>query len=127
MYDNDPFSQWLGIVRLEDGAGQSRLEMKIRPEMCNGFGIAHGGIAYALADSALAFAANGHGRLALSISSTISYLKTAKVGDILTTDVEELFLGRKNANYIVRVFNQEGQLIAILNGAVHRSEKLWKL
>ncbi len=127
MYDNDPFSQWLGIVRLEDGAGQSRLEMKIRPEMCNGFGIAHGGIAYALADSALAFAANGNGRQALSISSTISYLKAVKVGDTLTTEVEELFLGRKNASYIVRVFNQEGLLVAILNGSVHRSDKPWEL
>ena len=53
MYNNDLFSQWLGIERIQDGAGSSELKMTIRKEMLNGFDIAHGGITYALADSAL--------------------------------------------------------------------------
>ena len=61
MYNNDPMSQWLGIERLEDAPGKSVLRMTVRKEMMNGFSIAHGGIAYSLADSALAFAANAHG------------------------------------------------------------------
>ncbi len=125
MYNNDPFSQWLGIRRIEDGKGISILELEVRSEMCNGFGIAHGGIAYSLADSALAFAANSHGQLALSINSTISYLKPAQLGDVLKTAVEEIFRGSKNASYIVRVTNQKGELIAVVNGAVHLSQKLW--
>ncbi len=127
MYDKDAFSQWLGIRRLEDGKGQSKLEMKVRAEMCNGFGIAHGGIAYALADSALAFAVNAHGKLAISISSTISYLRPVKSGDTLRTEVEELYCGRKNASFLVRVYNQSKELVAILNGAVHRSDKAWDI
>jgi len=126
MYDNDPFSQWLGIRRLEDGAGQSRLEMTVREEMCNGFGIAHGGITYALGDSALAFAANAHGNLAVSINSTISYLQPVKVGDTLRTEVEELYCGRKNATYMVRIYNQDERLVATISGAVHRSSKAWE-
>lgn len=62
MYENDAFSQWLGIKRLEDGPGRSVLRMTVRPEMCNGFGVAHGGITFSLADSAFAFASNSHGR-----------------------------------------------------------------
>ena len=54
MYDNDPFSLWLGIERVEDGVGSSVLRMTVTQEMLNGFGIAHGGITYSLADSALA-------------------------------------------------------------------------
>ena len=73
MFNNDPFSQWLGIERLEDGAGCSVLKMTIRKDMLNGFDIAHGGITYSLADSALAFASNGHGRMAVSVETSISH------------------------------------------------------
>ena len=54
MYENDAFSKWLGIKRIEDGAGKSVLQMTVRKEMLNGFDIVHGGITYSLADSALA-------------------------------------------------------------------------
>ena len=56
MYDNDPFSKWLGIVCVKIDIGHCTLKMTVRKEMLNGFSIAHGGICYALADSALAFA-----------------------------------------------------------------------
>jgi hypothetical protein len=61
MYDNDPFSIWLGIERVAIDTGRCALRMTVRPEMLNGFAIAHGGITYSLADSCLAFAANSHG------------------------------------------------------------------
>ena len=73
MYNNDSFSQWLGIERVQDGAGKSVLRMTVRKEMLNGFDIAHGGITYSLADSALAFASNGHGRMAVSVETSISH------------------------------------------------------
>jgi acyl-CoA thioesterase len=44
MFDHDPFSQWLGIERLEVGPGRCTLRMTVRDEMLNGFAIAHGGI-----------------------------------------------------------------------------------
>ena len=56
MMQHDRFSQWLGIEVLEVSTGQSKIRMKVREEMVNGFGIAHGGIAFSLADSAFAFA-----------------------------------------------------------------------
>ena len=62
MFDHDAFSQWLQIERVLIEAGKCVLKMKVRKEMLNGFGIAHGGITYSLADSALAFASNSHGR-----------------------------------------------------------------
>ena len=62
MYQNDAFSQWLGIEIIDVYEGFCQLKMTVRKEMLNGFQIAHGGIAYSLADSALAFASNSHGR-----------------------------------------------------------------
>ena len=55
MFDQDAFSQWLGIEIIEIKDGYCKLKMTVRKEMLNGFQIAHGGIAYSLADSAFAF------------------------------------------------------------------------
>ena len=75
MFNNDPFSKWLGIERVEEGPGFCVLKLTVREEMLNGFSIAHGGISYALADSALAFSANAHGRKCVSVETSISHVQ----------------------------------------------------
>ena len=95
MFDQDWFSQWLGIERKEIGVGRCVLSMVIRKEMLNGFAIAHGGIAYALADSALAFASNAHGRKAVSVETSISHTVALKEGDVITATAEEVSLSDK--------------------------------
>jgi acyl-CoA thioesterase len=127
MYNNDPMSQWLGIVRLKDGAGESALQMTVRREMLNGFAIAHGGIAYSLADSALAFASNGHGIQAVSIETSISHVAPVKEGDVLTTSVKEINLTRSTGLYYITVMNQEEKAVAYFRGTVYRTGKDWEL
>lgn len=127
MYNNDPFSQWLGIERIEDGAGISVLKMKIRPEMLNGFEIAHGGITYALADSALAFASNGHGRMAVSVETSISHTAQLREGDTITAHTEEMSLTNKIAVYHITILNQEGKTVALFKGTVYRTSKDWEV
>lgn len=126
MFNNDSFSQWLGIERVEDGAGISVLRMKVRDEMLNGFAIAHGGITYSLADSALAFASNAHGLHALSIDTSIAHLIPVKSGDILTTQVEEISLSRKVGHYQIRILNQKNELVALFKGTVYRKSSEWE-
>ena len=82
MYDQDAFSQWLGIEIIEVSEGNCQLKMTVKKEMLNGFKIAHGGIAYSLADSALAFAANTHGNKSLSLETSISHLEIVKKGPV---------------------------------------------
>lgn len=125
MYNNDPFSQWLGIKRIEDGEGISTLEMTVRPEMCNGFGIAHGGISFSLADSALAFASNSYGRMAVSIECSIHHLKAINVGDVLRTMVTEKMRQHKLALYQIDVHNQDNDLVASFEGLVYRKSEGW--
>jgi acyl-CoA thioesterase len=127
MYTNDFFSQWLGIERLEDNAGKSILRMTIRREMLNGFGIAHGGITYSLADSALAFASNSRGRHAVSVETSISHLEAVQEGDMLTAIAEEEKLGHKIAVYRVVIKNQNDQLVALFKGTVYRTSREWEL
>jgi acyl-CoA thioesterase len=125
MMSKDLFSQWLGIVRLEEGPGVSHLSMIVREEMCNGFGIAHGGITYSLADSALAFASNSHGRQAVSIETSISHLKPVRAGDELIAKAEEKSCGNRLAVYEIRIEKRSGELVALFKGTVYRKEQEW--
>ena len=125
MYNNDPFSKWLGIERIEDGVGKSVLQMTVREEMLNGFAIAHGGITYSLADSALAFAANGHGIKSVSVETSISHTVAVKEGDVLTATAEEMSAQKKIAIYNIIVTNQKDDTVALFKGTVYRTSRKW--
>jgi acyl-CoA thioesterase len=126
MYQADLFTQWLGIRRLNEGEGHCTLEMVVRPEMVNGFGITHGAITYALADSALAFASNARGRKAMSIETSINHLKPVMTGDVITAVAEETSLGHKLGIYHIRVTRGD-DLVALFKGVVYRKEEDWKV
>lgn len=125
MYDNDPFSIWLGIERVVVEAGNCVLRMNVRKEMLNGFAIAHGGITYSLADSCLAFASNSHGMQCVSVETSISHTKAVKEGDVLTASSEEMSLARSIGVYHVSVRNQQDEVVALFKGTVYRTGKLW--
>ena len=125
MYDQDAFSQWLGIEIVDVSEGYCQLKMKVRKEMLNGFHIAHGGIAYSLADSALAFASNSHGRKSLSVETSISHTVSVKDGDVLTATTEELSLSDKIGVYLITITNKKNQKIAYFKGTAYRTSKNW--
>lgn len=125
MMQQDLFSQWLGIDILDAQPGKCKLKMFVREEMCNGFGIAHGGIAYALADSALAFAANAHGRKAVSIETSISHVQPIQAGDVLIAETIEKHLSGRLAIYEVRITREDNDLAALFKGTVFRKEEEW--
>jgi acyl-CoA thioesterase len=127
MMSKDYFSQWLGIERLEEKDGFCKLKLTIRSEMCNGFEIAHGGISYSLADSALAFASNSHGRQAVSVDTSISHIKPLKAGDVIIATAEEKSCTNKIAIYEVRVEKENGELVALFKGTVFRKETEWNV
>ena len=126
MIARDLFSQWLGIIRMEERKGFCKLMMKVRPEMCNGFDIAHGGITYSLADSALAFASNSHGRYAVSIETSISHITPLKSGDIIIATAEEKNLSNRLGIYEVRITNENQELVALFKGTVYMKDDLWE-
>lgn len=126
MMGKDLFSQWLGIERLGEGEGYCKLKMVVRPEMCNGFEITHGGITYSLADSALAFASNSHGRQAVSIETSISHIKPLKAGDVLIATAEEKTCSNRIGIYEVRV-EKGDELVALFKGTVFRKDSSWEV
>ena len=125
MINGDAFSQWLGIEVLETSTGFCKLKMKVRKEMTNGFDIAHGGIAYSLADSCLAFAANSDGVQSVSIETSISHTKKVMSGDTLLAHAEEINKGGKTALYYITITNQDNIEIAHFKGTVFRTAEEW--
>ena len=122
MMEKDLFSHWLGIERLEESAGYCKLKMTIRPEMCNGFEIAHGGISFAFADSALAFASNSQGKHAVSIETSISHIKPIRTGDTIIATAVEKNISNRFGTYEVTVETERGELVALFKGNVFRKE-----
>jgi len=125
MMTKDYYSQWLGIERMEESTGYCKLKMTIRKEMCNGFGIAHGGITYSFADSALAFASNSHGQKAVSIETSISHIKPLKIGDVIIATAQEKNCSARIGIYEVRIEKTDGELVALFKGTVFRRGEMW--
>jgi acyl-CoA thioesterase len=125
MMQNDRFSQWLGIRVVDITQGYCQLQLTVSEEMGNGFSIAHGGIAFALADSCCSFSVNAHGRKSLSVETSISQFKSVQVGDTLTCISKEESLGKKIGVYSATITNHDGQLVAIFKGTYYRSDKRW--
>lgn len=126
MMAKDFFSQWLGIKVLETGNGISKLSMTVRKEMLNGFGIAHGGITYSLADSALAFSSNSHGRKAVSVETSISHLISLSEGDEIIAEAKEEHCSNKIGTYTVIIKrSSDNAVVALFKGTVYRTSKDW--
>ena len=125
MMDGEAMSQWLGIAVLESGPGVCTCRMTVREEMVNGFGIAHGSITYALADSTLAFAVNAQGQHAVSGTSTIQHLAAVQVGDVPTARAIPRADGGRIAHVDVEVTNQHGDRVAWLTATGYKRSSTW--
>ncbi|MCB0358540.1 MAG: hotdog fold thioesterase [Bdellovibrionales bacterium] len=123
MLEKDAFSRWLGLCVTELAPGRAVCRMTVRDEMLNGFLRAHGGIAYSLADSALAFAANTCGRVTVSIENVANYPAPVVAGDELEACAEEQSAGRRIALYNVNVRKSDGTLVCAFRGTVYRTDK----
>ena len=123
MLAADSFSRWLGVTVLKTAIGRSVIRMTVRDEMVNGFGTAHGGIVYSLADSAFAFATNAGGWISVAIDCTVSYPVAVRPGDTLTaTAVEESSTNRLGF-CAVTVRNQRDEIVGHFRGTVYRTKK----
>ena len=115
----DSLSELLGFELEESAPGRALVSGEIRAEYLNQHGTAHGGFVFALADTALAVAANSHGPEAVAISASIHYARPARVGDVLIAEAEEVSRSARVASYRISVRSGE-DLIAAFMGTVSR-------
>ena len=123
MLAHDAFSQWLGVEILDLGPARATLRMAVRPDMTNGFGVCHGGVTFALADSALAFASNTGEKITVSIENSMTYPAAVRIGDVLLANAEQEASSRRLAYYRVRVTRDDGTVVGLFRGTVVQTER----
>lgn len=123
MLSTDALSRWLGLEVIEVAPRCSTCRMTVRPEMVNGFGVAHGGIVFSLADSAFAFACNTHGTVTVAVDNTITYPAAIHPGDVLTAVAAEEAASNRLGFYRVVVTNQAGAVVALFKGTAYRTSR----
>lgn len=119
----DAFSQWLGVEVLEAETGRAVVRMTVREEMVNGFGTAHGGIVFSLADSAFAFAINAGGTLSVAIDCLVSFPVAVRPGDVLTAIGVEDSTSNRLAFCVVTVRNQHDVIVGHFRGTGYRTTR----
>jgi acyl-CoA thioesterase len=125
MLSLDPFSTWLGIEILECEIGSCKVGLTIRKDMLNSMGKAHGGISYSLADTAFGFAANTHGKYAVSIETSINHIEALEEGDYIYAESVIEKVKNKLGFNIIEV-KRGDELIALFKGVVYRTRKDWE-
>jgi len=116
MLSGDEASRTLGMELLSVSAGSATVSMTVRKDMVNGHNIAHGGIVFALADTAFACACNSHNIVNVAQSCQINFTRPALLDDVLTATAVEVTRGRRSGVYDVRVENGDGKLVALFRG-----------
>ncbi len=124
MLSLDAFSQWMGIEIVECELGRCKVAMTIRKEMLNSMNYAHGGISYTLADTAFGFAANTHGKYAVSIETSINHIEALNEGDYLVAESVIEKVNNKLGFNVIEV-KRGDELVALFKGVVYRTQKEW--
>jgi len=122
MYSQDRASRSLGMSIVEVRPGYACLKMTVREDMVNGHRLCHGGLIFALADSAFAFACNTYNAVTVASAAQIEFLLPGSLGDELMAVAQERTRSRRSGIYDVTVSNQAGACIALFRGRSHQFE-----
>jgi acyl-CoA thioesterase len=120
LFDGDRASQMLGMTIESCGPGRATVSMRVRPDMVNGHRICHGGLIFALADSAFAFACNSYGDNTVAAGAAIEFLAPGREGDLLRAIAQERWRAGKAGIYEIEVRNQRDETVALFRGRSHQ-------
>ena len=104
------------LALIDAGAGWARCSMVVRDDMLNGLNTAHGGMIFALADTAFAWACNSRNVATFAQQASISFLSPGKAGEKLTAEAREDGAEGRSGVYTVKVTGEDGRTVAIFQG-----------
>lgn len=105
-----------GITIEETRAGYARVSMLVRGDMLNGHGFAHGGMIFALADTAFAYVCNGANRASMAAQASIVFLDKVREGETLIAEAEEVAREGRAGVTRVTVRAGDGRAVAEFTG-----------
>ena len=120
LWRGDSASRQLGMQIESCGPGRATVTMRIRPDMVNGHRICHGGLIFALADSAFAFACNSYGDNTVAAGAAIEFLRPGREGDVLRAIGSERWRAGRAGIYEIEVRNQRDETVALFHGRSHQ-------
>jgi acyl-CoA thioesterase len=116
MMQRDRASAALGMVVVADEPGHSTVTMTVRDDMTNGFEVTHGGLVFALADTAFAIACNEDESVTVAAGADITFLKSTRAGQVLTADARRRVVAGRTGLYDVTVTDETGDVVAEFRG-----------
>jgi len=120
LYAGDHAARALGMEVLEVSAGRARIAMTVRRDMLNGHGMCHGGLLFALADTAFAYACNSYGIATVAAGASIEFLAPAAAGERLIAAARETWRNERQGLYDVAVCTESGATRAHFRGRCAR-------
>src|SRR6202140_5044329 len=120
LFGADLASQALGIEIIDVAPGRVQIAMTVRPDMVNGYGMCHGGIVFAFADSAFAFACNSYGDPMVAAGASIDFLAPTPRGERVTATATEVSRSARHGIYDVAVTDSNRQVLAQFRGRCSR-------
>lgn len=112
----DAASAALGMMVEHDEPGRAVVSMRVREDMLNGFAITHGGLVFALADTAFAIACNEDEKVTVAAGADITFLKSTHAGQTLTATAARRVISGRSGLYDVTVTDETGDAVAEFRG-----------
>ncbi len=122
MYARDTCGQALGIALKEIRPGYARVEMRVRDDMLNGHGTAHGGIIFTLGDTAFGYSCNSYNTVTVARHCSIDFLKPGRAGEMLTATAQHFHQQGRTGVYDIAITGEDGRMVALFRGYSHRLE-----
>ncbi|MBI5014849.1 MAG: hotdog fold thioesterase [Deltaproteobacteria bacterium] len=119
----EPYAQRMGMRCLHLEPGLARVEMTAGPDTANVFGMVHGGAVFSVLDEAFQLACNTHGTVTLALNISVTYVRAAQPGDVLTAEVREVAATARTATYEARVTRGDGELVAVGQTLAYRKSE----
>ncbi len=116
MLGNDRASQALEMTVTVPAPGEAVTAFTVREDMVNGHDLCHGGMLFALADSAFAFACNAYNRVTVAAAAGIDFVAPARLGDRVEAHARERYRRGRSGVYDVDVRRDDGTLLAVFRG-----------
>jgi acyl-CoA thioesterase len=120
---SEPYARKLGLRLLQLGPGYALVEMNLRDDMANIFGMAHGGAIFSLIDEAFEISCNTYGTVAVALNVTVTYHKPPAKGGTLRAESREIYRSKRTAAYEIKVTEGDDSLIASCQALAYRKEE----
>lgn len=120
LLKNDNTSDWLGIEVHLAQPGHAVISMVVRDEMLNGFGITHGGMIFAFADTCFAMTCNdpagSEDTITVAQGVDINFISSPRAGAKLTAEGKLLATTGRSGLCDITVTDDQDNLVAHFRG-----------